>query len=113
MRRVKILYEDGANTYGELCIESEKPTIIVGGEKYELSTFATTKATVAVNDEESLRVLHSHGVRARPTGKQTIITISVPASLKERLKKAAIENGNTTTGIMTIAASEWLERHGY
>lgn len=113
MRRIRIMYEDGANTYGDLDIESNPPTICTGGSTYDVDAFAATGATVAVNDEESLKVLVEHGVKARPTGQQTKITASLSDQLKYRLTKAAKDLGMSVSSLLSKVSTEWLDKNGY
>lgn len=108
-RRVKIIYADGEKTYGDVDVSGEKPIIITGGMPYDLESFAATGATVAVNDQATLKLLQESGVKARPTGKQTTITISVTEQLRERLTVASKEFGRTTTSILVEAAEKWLQ----
>lgn len=112
MARVKILYKDGGNSYGELYVDREVPCIAISGVEYDLETFAATEATVAVNDPEAIKVLHAHGVNARPTPNQYRVTISMSESLRNRLVSAAKEDQTTVTGILTKLAEKWLEDTG-
>ncbi|MDL2206557.1 ribbon-helix-helix domain-containing protein [Eubacteriales bacterium OttesenSCG-928-N13] len=113
MRRVKILFPDGENSYGQFEMKGDKPTMQIGGTVYDLETFAATKAVVAVNDEETLKIMQRYGVAARPTGRQTTITISVKESLKDRLQYAKSEERMSVTEILTEAAEEWLSKREY
>ena len=112
MRRVKIIYPDGTQSYGDIDIDSDHPVIVTGKEPYELETFAATGAMVAVNDQATLKLLLDHGVKARPTGKQTIISVSTSESLKDRLKEAAKKYHTNTSTIFVEAAENWLKERG-
>lgn len=112
MSRVKILYADGENSYGDLVTDRNPPCIVISGNEYGLDQFAKTGATVAVNDPESLKLLHEYGVKARPTPHQDKITISVKENLKERLVSAAKEDGTTVTGVLVSLAEQWLQKTG-
>lgn len=111
-RRVKILFEDGEKTYGVVDLTGEKPMIVTGGMPYDLESFAATGATVAVNDTETLKLLQSAGVKARPTGRQTTITISVSERFRERMDEACGKFHIRTTTILTEAGEKWLEERG-
>lgn len=111
-RRVKIIFEDGEKTYGDLDTSGEKPIIVTGGMPYDLESFAATGATVAVNDQATLKLLQDAGIKARPTGRQTTITISVTEQLRERLTAASKQFGRTTTSMLVEAAENWLESKG-
>lgn len=111
-RRVKIIFEDGEKTYGDVDTSGEKPIIITGGMPYDLESFAATGATVAVNDQTTLKLLQDAGIKARPTGRQTTITISVTEQLRERLTAASKKFSRTTTSILVEAGEKWLEENG-
>ena len=108
-RRVKIIFEDGEKTYGDLDLSGEKPIIVTGGMPYDLESFAATGATVAVNDQPTLKLLQEAGIKARPTGRQTTITISVTEQLCERLTAASKKYNRTTTSILVEAGEKWLD----
>ena len=91
----------------------EEPTITVGGMPYDLESFAATGATVAVNDNETMKLLQSAGVKARPTPKQITMTISVTKDFKERLTAAAKERHTSATGILCEAGEAWLKENNY
>lgn len=112
MRRVRIIYQDGERTFGEVDSSGEHPMIYTGGVSYDMESFAATGATVAVNDPDTLKLLQSYGIKARPTGKQTTITISVTEQLRERLTQASQQFGRTTTSILVEAGEEWLKKNG-
>ena len=112
MARVKIIYKDGENSYGDLQLNREVPCIVISGEEYDLETFAETEATIAVNDPEALKALHAHGVKARPTPFQYKVTISMSERLRDRLVNAAKEDHTTVTGIVTKLVEQWLESTG-
>ena len=111
-RRVKIIFEDGEKTYGDLFLAEDDTKIVIGGMDYDLESFRATGATVAVNDQPTLKLLHEAGIKARPTGKQTTITISVTEQLRERLTIASKQNKRTTTSILVEAAERWLDEKG-
>lgn len=113
MRRVKVTFKDGEKTYAEVDTSREKPIIILAGNEYQLEDFAATGAMVAVNDNETLRILQEAGIYARPTGKQVTITISVTQDFKDRIAKAAAEYGIKTTNVLVEAGNAWLTEHGY
>lgn len=112
MARVKIIYKDGENSYGDLRLDGENPCIVISGVEYDLETFAATEATIAVNDPVALKVLHAHGVHARPTPHQYKVTISMSDNLRNRLVNAAKEDKTTVTGILTKLAEQWLTETG-
>lgn len=112
MARVKIIYKDGENSYGDLCLDREDPCIVISGVEYDLETFAATEATVAVNDPVAIKTLHAHGVSARPTPHQYKVTISLSADLRNRLVSAAKQDKTTVTGILTKLAEQWLAETG-
>ena len=111
-RRVKIIFEDGEKTFGEVDTSGEEPVIYTGGVPYDLKSFAATRATVAVNDPATMKLLQDNGVKARPTGRQTTITISVRDELRERLTEASKKFGRTTTSILVEAGEDWLKKNG-
>lgn len=111
-RRVKVIFEDGEKTYADMYLTDEPPKIVMAGVPYDLESFAATGATVAVNDQETLKILQKAGIKARPTGKQTTITISVTEQLRERLTAASKKYGRTTTSILVEAAEIWLKEKG-
>ncbi len=110
-KRLNIIFEDGEKTYGMLDLDSAEPTITVGGAPYDLRTFAATGATVAINDPDIMKILLDAGIKARPTGKQTTITISVPGNLKDKLVEAGQAYKRTVTSILTEAAEQWIEKN--
>lgn len=111
--RVYINFIDGGRTYGEIDFSGAKPSFIIGGDEYDLESFAATGATCIVNDAETLKKLQAAGVNVRPSGKQTNISISVTPGFKERIAGAAKSTGRTTTSIMVEATKQWLAEHGY
>ena len=111
-RRVKVIFEDGERSYADVYLDDEPPKIEMAGVPYDLESFAATGATVAVNDQPTLKLLQEAGIKARPTGKQTTITISVTEQLRERLKEASKKYGRTTTSILVEAGEKWLEEKG-
>ena len=60
---------------------------------------------------KTLELLISNGINARPTGKQTTITISVTEAMKERLVDAGLKLHRTTTSILVEAGEAWLDSH--
>ncbi len=111
-RRVKIIYADGEKTYGDMYLDDDDKRIVIGGMPYDLESFAATGATVAVNDQQTLKILQDAGIKARPTGKQTTITISVTEQLRERLTAASKKYKRTTTSILVEAGEKWLDEKG-
>lgn len=111
-RRVKIFFQDGEKTYGQVDMTGSEPVIVTGGMPYDLESFAATGATVAVNDQDMLKLLQEAGIKARPTGKQTTITISVSERFRERLNEASRRYNLRTTTILTEAGEKWLEEKG-
>ena len=112
MKRVKIIYKDGENSYGDLNMDRESPCISISGVEYDLGTFGATGATIAINDPETIKFLLDHGVNARPTPSQFKFTISVSESLRIRLYNAAKEDKTTVTAILTRLAEDWLAETG-
>ena len=110
-KNVKIYFEDGERTWGDFDISGKEPIITVGGAPYDLKSFAATGATVAVNDQETLKRLQAAGIKARPTAKQTKISISCSDQLRDRLTEAGAKHGRTVTSILVEAAEEWLEKN--
>lgn len=113
MRRVKVFFDDGEKSYAEVDQSGEKPQIILAGVPYDLEDFAATKAVVAVNEPETLKLLTDAGIRARPTAKQVTITISATHTFKERMQKAAHATGKKTTRILIEAGEKWLKENGF
>lgn len=113
MRRVKIYFKDGEKSYAYVDDSQNPPKIIVAGAPYEAKDFAATGATVAVNDNDMLKLLTGCGINARPTGKQITMTISITHDLKSKLTNVADSLGRSTTSIMLEAAEKWLKDNGY
>ncbi len=111
-KNVKVCFEDGEKTWGEFDISGKEPIITVGGAPYDMKSFAATGATVVVNDQETLKRLQAAGIKARPTAKQTKISISCSDSLRERLTEAGAKKGRTVTSILVEAAEDWLKAKG-
>ena len=110
-RHVRIIFEDGESTHGIVDTSGESPTITVGGMPYDLESFAATGATVVSNDQETMKLLHGAGIKARPTGRQTTITASVTDSFKERLFAAAKATGTNASSILVKAVEKWLDEN--
>lgn len=111
-KQVRIIFEDGERAQGYVNLDGENTEIIVGGMPYDVESFVATGATIAVNDQETLKALQALGIKARPTSKQVTITISVAENFKERLTDAAKETGRTVTSILVEAGEEWLKSQG-
>ncbi len=112
-RYVDIMFEDGVKTKGIVDASGESPTITVGGMPYDLESFAATGAVVAVNDQETMKLLQSAGIKARPTPKQITMTISVTKSFKDRLNAAAKARHTSATGILCEAGEAWLKENNF
>lgn len=112
MSRVKIIYADGENSYGELNLNADPPYIDISGAQYDLETFAKTEATIAVNDRDMLKALLDNGVKARPTPAQEKISISVPVGMKERLTNAAKRSHRSVSSVLTELAEDWIKQQG-
>ena len=113
LKRVKVFFEDGEKTYALVDTSNATPQIVLAGMPYELEDFAATGATVAVNDSETLKLLRGAGIKARPTGKQVTITISVTQEFRDRMTAATEATGRKTTSIMVEAGEEWLNKHKF
>ena len=112
-KQVKIYFEDGERTWGDLDTSGKEPILTVGGAPYDLRSFAATGATVAVNDQETLKRLQAAGIKARPTSKQIKISISCSEGFRERLTKAAASQDRTATSVLVEAGEEWLKKNGF
>jgi hypothetical protein len=110
-KRISIIYKDGEKSNGYLEDIDGELKIRIGGAIYDLHSFAATGATIPTNDQATLDLLIANGINARPTGKQTTITISVTESMKERLVDAGSKYRRTTTSILVEAAEAWLDSH--
>ena len=58
-----------------------------------------------------MNYLLNAGIKARPTGKQVTITISVTGQLKDRIVDAGRQLKRTTTSILTEAVENWLKEN--
>ena len=53
-RRVKIIFEDGEKTYGDVDTSGEKPIIVTGGMPYDLESFTPEETVLVRRDETGL-----------------------------------------------------------
>lgn len=112
MPRVMIQYADKTNTY---CWfeDGDEPKVIIGRENYTLKEIADTGAVMVVNNSALLKRFNELGIKARPTPKQHVISVSVSENTKERMMAASKKVGKNTSRIFEELAVNWLDENGF
>ena len=100
-----------ATTYGQFNTDEQGPHFILGKVRYTIDDIAKSGAIAAVNSPEMLRTFQELGMPARPTARQSTITISVAADTRERLKSASKAIGRSVSNILEEIAIDWLEKN--
>lgn len=111
MPRIMLVYPDGQTTYGQFDTDEQGPHFMLGKVRYTINDIAKSGAIAAVNNPEMLRTFQALGMPARPTAKQSTITISVAADTRERLKDASKAMGRSVSNILEELAIQWLEKN--
>lgn len=70
-----------------------------------------SNVTAIANSPETLRMLHAIGMQARPIPRQHIITLSVSADTRDRLKEAAKKTGRSVSNLIEEIAREWMQKN--
>ena len=110
MPRIMLVYPDGQTTYGQFDTDEQGPHFILGKVRYTIDDIAKSGAIAAVNSPEMLCTFQELGMPARPTARQSTITISVAADTRERLKGASKATGRSVSNILEEIAIDWLEK---
>lgn len=117
LTRVKLVFGEGTKqeqmTYGYMGFDDNGGYMMLNKERWNLSDLAKTEVTAVSTLPDVSKILIKHGFKVRPLTKQTLMSVSVAPSTKERLQKARKKEGRSMSDIIENVVIDWLNEKGY